>query len=102
AAALMGRFARQLTREVDGLATAATYLADDALPRTVAALRDGQADMTATAPWPWGRPEPSVTQLAAAADAIARMHRSAVAAATTEAGLRSGFRKILVSLGKRN
>jgi signal transduction histidine kinase len=102
AAALMGRFARQLTREIDGLATAATYLADDALPRTVAALRDGQADMTTTAPWPRGRPEPSVTQLAAAADAIARMHRSAVAAATTEAGLRSGFRKILVSLGKRN
>src|ERR1700722_17315420 len=66
AAALMGMFARQLTREIDGLATAATYLADDALPRTVAALRDGQAaDMTATAPWPWGRPEPSVAQLAA-------------------------------------
>jgi signal transduction histidine kinase len=104
AAVLMGRFARRLTREIDGLAKAATYLADEALPRTIAGVRDGQqaADMTTTAPWPWGRPEPSVTQLAAAADAIARMHRSAVAAATAEAGLRSGFRKILVSLGKRN
>ena len=30
------------------------------------------------------------------------MHRSAVAAAAAEAGLRSGFRNILVSLGKRN
>ena len=104
AAVLMGRFARRLTREIDGLAASATYLADDALPRTVAALRDGQqaTDMTTTAPWPWGRPEPSVTQLAAAADAVARMHHSAVAAATAEASLRSGFRKILVSLGKRN
>ena len=104
AAVLMGRFARRLTREIDGLATAATYLADDALPRTVSALRDGQqaTDMTATSPWALGGPEPSVTQLAAAADAVARMHQSAVAAATAEASLRSGFRKILVSLGKRN
>ena len=76
AAVLMGRFARRLTREIDGLATAATYLADDALPRTVSALRDGQqaTDMTATSPWALGGPEPSVTQLAAAADAVARMH----------------------------
>jgi signal transduction histidine kinase len=104
AAALMGRIARRLTREVDSLAAAATYLADEALPRTVAALRDGQqaADMTTTVARPRVRLEPSVTQLAAAADAIARMHRSAVASATAEASLRSGFRKILVSLGKRN
>jgi signal transduction histidine kinase len=103
-AALMGRFARRLTREIDGLATVARSLADDALPRTVAALRDGQqaAGVTTTAPFPSGRPDPSVTQLAAAADAVARMHRSAVAAAAAEASLRSGFRKILVSLGKRN
>jgi signal transduction histidine kinase len=104
AAVLMGRFARRLTREIHGLATAAAYLADDALPRTVAALRDGQqaTDTTATSPWALERPGSSVTQLAAAADAVARMHRSAVAAATAEASLRSGFRKILVSLGKRN
>jgi signal transduction histidine kinase len=104
AVALMARFARRLTREIDGLATVARYLADEALPRTLAALADGQqaGDMTTTAPWPSGMPEPSVTQLAAAADAIARVHRSAVAAATAEASLRSGFRKILVSLGKRN
>jgi signal transduction histidine kinase len=101
---LTGRLARRLTGEIDGLAAAARYLADDELPRTVAALRDGQqaADAATTAPWPWERPEPSVTQLVAAADAIARMHRSAVAAAAVEAGLRSGFRNILVSLGKRN
>jgi signal transduction histidine kinase len=104
AVALTARFVRRLATEIDGLAMAAQYLADDALPRTVAALRDGQqaGDMAATAPWPKGRPEPSVTQLAAAADAIARMHSSAVAAAAAEASLRSGFRKILVSLGKRN
>jgi signal transduction histidine kinase len=104
AVAQMVRVARQLAREVDGLAAAARYLADDALPRTMAAVRDGQqaGDMATTAAWPQGRPEPSVTQLAAVADAIARMHRSAVTAATAEASLRSGFRKILVSLGKRN
>ena len=80
AIALMGRVARRLTREVDALATTARYLADNALPKTMAALRDGQqaADLTSTAPWPWGRPEPSVTQLADAADAIARMQRSAI------------------------
>jgi len=101
AAALMGRIARRLTREIDDLAAAATYLADEA-PRTVAALRDGHLAADVTAAWPGGRPETSVTQLAAAADAIERMHRSAVASATAEASLRSGFRKILVSLGKRN
>src|SRR3984957_7962018 len=104
AVALTAGFARRLAREIDGLAIAARYLADDALPRTVAALRDGRqaGDMAVTAPWPRGRPEPSVTQLAAAADAIARLHQSAVAATAAEASLRSGFRKILVSLGKRN
>jgi signal transduction histidine kinase len=104
AVVLMGMFARRLTREVDGLAMTARRLADEQLPRAVTALRDGQqfADNAATAPWPQGRPRTSVSQIAAAADAIASMHRSAAAAAAAEAGLRSGFRKILVSLGKRN
>ena len=85
--AAMGDFARRLMHEVDGLAMTARRLADN----------------TAAPQWPQeGRPQSSVTQIAAAAEAIASMHRSAVAAATAEAGLRSGFRKILVSLGKRN
>jgi len=82
----MGVFARRLTREVDGLAMTARRLADN----------------TGAPQWPQGRSQSSVTQIAAAAEAIASMHRSAVAAAAAEAGLRSGFRKILVSLGKRN
>lgn len=104
AVVLMGMFARRLTREVDGLAMTARRLADEQLPGAVTALRDGQqvAHNAATPPWPPGRPRTSVTQIAAAADAIASMHRSTVAAATAEAGLRSGFRRILVSLGKRN
>jgi signal transduction histidine kinase len=84
--AATGVFARRLMREVDGLATTARRLADN----------------SAAPQWPQGRPRSSVTQIAAAAEAVASMHRSAVAAATAEAGLRSGFRKILVSLGKRN
>ena len=84
--AAMGVFARRLTREVDSLAMTARRLADN----------------PAAAQWPPGRPQSPVTQIAAAAEAIASMHRSAAAAAEAEAGLRSGFRKILVSLGKRN
>jgi signal transduction histidine kinase len=100
AVVLLGLFARRLTREVNGLTMTARRLAEQQLPEAVTPLRDGQR---AAAPQsPKERPRPSVTQIAAAADAIAGMHRSAVAAAVAEAGLRSGFRKILVSLGKRN
>jgi signal transduction histidine kinase len=84
AVAAMVIFARRLTREVDGLAATARRLAGEQPPE------------------PGTAPRPSVRQIAAAADAIDSMHRSAAAAATAEAGLRSGFRKILVSLGKRN
>ncbi|HXT88949.1 MAG TPA: ATP-binding protein [Trebonia sp.] len=94
-------FAGRLTREVDELAVAARRLAGEQLPREIAALRDGQpaavADVAA-AP----RPRSSIAQLAEVADAVASVHRSAVAAATAEAALRAGFRGILVSLGKRN
>ena len=92
-------FAGRLTREVDGLALAARRLAGEQLPREIAALREGQpvapADEAAA-------PRSSIAQLAEVADAVASVHRSAVAAATAEAAVRAGFRGILISLGKRN
>jgi signal transduction histidine kinase len=99
---LVGRFARRLSGEVQELAAVATLLADEQLPRAVEALRDGERSPADAArlPVPW--PEPTVSEIAATATAIANMHRSAVEAAVAEAGLRSGFRQILVSLGRRN
>ncbi len=96
---MMGRFARRLSREAGQLAATARYLADERLPQAVHAMRDGgQAPPDTEAPLP----EASVSEIAAAAAAVARLHRSAIAAATAEAGLRTGFREILASLGRRN
>ena len=99
AAIMMGRFARRLSRETSQLATTARHLADERLPRVVEAMRDGQETPTDTASQ---LPQASVSEIAAATAALARLHHSAIAAATAEAGLRTGFREILVSLGKRN
>ncbi len=98
---VLGAFARRLTRDMDGLAAAARRLADEQLPREIAALRDGHraADESQALRSLRGR---TVAQFAEVADAIASVHRSAVAAAAAESALRSGFREILISLGKRN
>jgi signal transduction histidine kinase len=97
---VMGRFVRRLAREVGGLTATARFLADERLPRTVEALRDGKevAEDATTSLWS----QASVTEIAAAAAAVASMHRTAAGAAAAEAGLRNGFRQILVSLGRRN
>src|SRR5215472_3338606 len=99
---LVAKFARRLSREVRELAEAATLLSGDRLPRAVEALRDGDQSAAGAAwlPPPW--PEPTVGEIATTATAVAAMYRSAVEAAAAEAGLRSGFRHILVSLGRRN
>ena len=94
-------FAGRLTREVNELAAAARRLAGEQLPREIAALRDGQPAAAADAA-PAPRSRSSIAQLAEVADAVASVHRSAVAAATAEAALRAGFGGILISLGKRN
>ena len=81
---MMGKQVKRLTREIDGLALAARQLADQPLQQAAA------------------RPSSRVRQIAAVGDAIASVHSAAVAAASAEAGLRNGFREILISLGKRN
>jgi signal transduction histidine kinase len=100
---LMGRFAGRVRREAESLASIARGLADEGLPRVVEALRDGAdggaaAAAAVSAQWPTGR----VSEIDAAAAAVATMYRTAVAATAAEAGLRTGFREILVSLGRRN
>jgi signal transduction histidine kinase len=97
---LVGRFARRMSREADALAATARHLADERLPQIVEALRSGEqvAEEATTAPLP----QATVAEIAATAAAVARLHYSAVAAAAAEAGLRSGFRQILASLGRRN
>jgi signal transduction histidine kinase len=98
---ILAAFARRLAGDMDRLAAAARHLADEQLPREIAALRDGRraADESEALRSLGGRP---VAQFAEVADAIASVHRSAIAAAAAESALRSGFREILVSLGKRN
>jgi signal transduction histidine kinase len=102
AAILVSRLARRVSGEVRELAAIARLLADDRLPRAVEALRDGDQSPADAArlPTPW--PQARVSEIATTADAIANMYRSAVEAAAAEAGLRTGFRQILVSLGRRN
>jgi signal transduction histidine kinase len=97
---LMGAFARRLSREVSGLGVTARHFADELLPQVAEQLRTGEqvAGKAAISQ----RPDARITEIAAAAMAIASMQRAAVTAATAEAGLRNGLRQILVSLGKRN
>ncbi len=103
---LMGRFAGRVRHEAESLAAIARGLADEGLPQVVEALRvgadGGAAVATAAAAvspqWPTGR----VSEIDAAAAAVATMYRTAIAATAAEAGLRTGFREILVSLGRRN
>lgn len=92
-------FARRLAEEISSLTVTAGALASEQLPRTVAALREG-APVAQDSAGQW--PGTKITEIADAAGAIAGLHRAAVAAAVAEAGLRNGFRQILVSLGRRN
>jgi signal transduction histidine kinase len=98
--ARVGWFARRLSAEISGLTATAGSLADEHLPRIVAALRSGDQvgdDDTGT-DWPAVKTA-EVTSVAAA---IARLNRAAVNSAVAEASLRHGYRQILVSLGRRN
>jgi signal transduction histidine kinase len=91
--------ARRLAEEVSGLTATAGALAGQQLPRIATALRDGtQLPEDAVDRWPGMR----TSETTAAATAIAGLYRAAVTAAIAEAGLRNGFRQILVSLGRRN
>jgi len=99
---LAGMFASRLSRQIAGLAAEASRLAEEP-PQVVQRLRDGEppAGQAGAARRPDTTPA-GTAEIAAAAAALASMQRTAIAAATAEAGVRNGLREILVSLGKRN
>ena len=90
---------RRLATEISGLTDTASGLAGEQLPRVVAALRDGEQ---VAAGGSAQRTDARIAEIADAATAVDGLYRAAVAAAAAEAGLRNGFRQILVSLGRRN
>jgi signal transduction histidine kinase len=94
-------FVRRLAEEISSLTATAGDLAGEQLPRIVAALRNGEEVTAGASAQPSG-PAMKITEIAAAAAAINGLYRAAVAATVAEAGLRDGFRQILVSLGRRN
>jgi len=97
---LTGSFARRLSQDISGLAATARRLADEQLPQLIERQRAGekvsQADPAALGP------QPRTTEIADAVAAIASLQRTALSAATAEAGLRDGLRQVFVSLGRRN
>jgi signal transduction histidine kinase len=97
--ALTWSFARGLAREAAGLAATARYLADEQLPKTVAQLREGTGLRTPPAGPAAGT---RIAEFSAVSAALASMQGTAVGAAAAEARLRSGFRQVLTSLGRRN
>src|SRR5215468_12564357 len=97
---LTGSFARRLSQDISGLAATAHRLADEQLPQLIERQRAGekvsQADPTALGP------QPKTAEIADAVAALASLQRTALSAATAEAGLRDGLRQVFVSLGRRN
>ena len=99
-ATLMGLFAQRLTRDVADLEATARHLADERLPQLLDRLRHGEHPAPADEV-PLRTPA-RTAQIARAAEAIASLQHTAVAAATGEAGLRSGIGQVFVSLARRN
>ena len=99
-ATLMGLFAQRLTRDVADLEATARHLADERLPQLLDRLRHGEHPAPADEV-PLRTPA-RTAEIARAAEAIASLQHTAVAAATGEAGLRSGIGQVFVSLARRN
>ncbi len=99
-AALMGLFAQRLTRDAADLEATARHLADERLPQLLERLRRGEPPSPADeVPL---RTHARTAEIARAAEAIASLQHTAVAAATAEASLRSGIGQVFVSLARRN
>ncbi len=97
--ALMGLFARRLTRDITGLEATARHLADQEMPQLIERLRRGEQVVPAEVPL---HPHPKTAEIARAEAAIASLQRTAAAAAAAEAGLRNGIGQVFVSLARRN
>ena len=97
---VMGWFARRLSRDIASLEATATHFADQELPQLAEQLRHGdevdlEGELSGPAPM-------KITEIASAATAFASVQRKAVAAASAEAGLRSGISQVFVSLARRS
>jgi signal transduction histidine kinase len=100
ATVVMFWFARRVSRDVSSLEATARRFADQRFPDLMARLHRGEpvsaeADASAVA-------DVKITEVARAAEALAGVQRTAVAAAATETSLRSGVSQVFVSLARRN
>jgi signal transduction histidine kinase len=98
-AALMGLFARRLSRDISALEATARHLAEKQLPQLLERLRHGEQGVVAEVPL---RPRTRITEITRTAAAIASLQHTAVAAAAGEASLRHGIGQVFVSLARRN
>jgi signal transduction histidine kinase len=99
AVALMGLFARRISRDISDLEATARRLADEQMPQLVERLRQGEQDVSADAPL---RPHTRTAEIARAEAAITSLQHTAAAAAIAEARLRNGIGQVFVSLARRN
>jgi signal transduction histidine kinase len=100
AAAGMAWFARRLSRDAAALETAARRFADQQLPQLVERLRRDETFDPASELSPAARMK--VTEFSRAAAALTSVQRTALTAAATETGLRSGISQVFVSLARRS
>jgi signal transduction histidine kinase len=100
AAAGMLWFARRLARDASALETSARRFADQQLPLLVERLRRGETFDPAAELSPSARMK--VTEFSRAAAALTSVQRTALSAAATETGLRSGISQVFVSLARRS
>jgi signal transduction histidine kinase len=97
---LMVRFGRRISRDLTGLQHAALDLAEERLPRVVAALSRGDdVDVAAeAAPLAEGR----IAETAKVAEAFSSVQRTAVEAAVGQARLRAGVAQVFRNLAWRS
>jgi signal transduction histidine kinase len=97
---LMLRFGRRISRDLTGLQRAARDLAEERLPRVVAALSRGEdVDVAAeAAPIEQGR----IAETARVAEAFSSVQRTAVEAAVGQARLRAGVAQVFRNLAWRS
>ena len=100
AAAAMAWFARRLSRDASALEASARRFADQQLPQLVERLRRGETFDPASELSPSTRMK--VTEFSRAAAALTNVQRTALTAAATETGLRSGISQVFVSLARRS
>jgi signal transduction histidine kinase len=100
AAVAMAWFGRRLSRDAAVLETSARRFADQQLPQLVERLRRDETFDPAAELSPSARMK--VTEFSRAAAALTSVERTALTAAATETGLRSGISQVFVSLARRS